>query len=58
MKRKNNGTQDSTSQPPRSFGAWLGELREFMKGRFSLDDDKAQRDEVVANISKGVEFRV
>ena len=57
MKRKNNGTQDTTSQPSRSVGAWLGELREFMKGRFSLDDDKAQRDEVVANISKGVEFR-
>ncbi len=57
MKRKNNGTQDSTSQPPRSFGAWLGELREFMKGRFSLDEDKAQRDEVVASVSKGVEFR-
>ena len=28
-----------------------------MKGRFSLDEDKAQRDEVVAAISKGVEFR-
>lgn len=40
-----------------SFSAWLGELREFMKGRFSLDEDKAQRDEVVAAISKGVEFR-
>lgn len=57
MKRKNNGTQDSTSRPPRSFGAWLGELREFMKDRFSLEDDKAHRDEVVANISRGVEFR-
>ena len=41
----------------RSFSAWLGELREFMKGRFSLEEDKAQRDEVVAAISKGVEFR-
>ena len=28
-----------------------------MKGRFSLDEDKAQRDEVVASVSKGVEFR-
>ena len=32
-------------------------LREFMRNRFSLDEDKAQRDEVVASISKGVEFR-
>ena len=30
---------------------------EFLKNRFSLDEDKAQRDEVVAAISKGVEFR-
>lgn len=34
-----------------------GRLREFLRGRFSLDEDKACRDEVVANISKGVEFR-
>lgn len=39
-----------------SFSLWLHELREFLKGRFSLEEDKAQRDEVVANISKGVEF--
>ena len=39
-----------------SFVAWLHELREFLRGRFSLEEDKAQRDEVVANISKGVEF--
>lgn len=36
---------------------WVVSLRTFMKGRFSLDDDTAQRDEVVAAISKGVEFR-
>ena len=48
---------DDTQKVKRSFSAWLGELREFMKGRFSLDEDKAQRDEVVAAISKGVEFR-
>lgn len=29
----------------------------FLKERFSLDDDKAPRDEVVAVISRGVEFR-
>lgn len=29
----------------------------FFKDRFSLEDDKAPRDEVVATISKGVEFR-
>ena len=32
-------------------------MREFLRGRFSLDEDKAQRDEVVASISKGVVFR-
>lgn len=40
-----------------SFSAWIADLREFMKGRFSLDEDKAQCDEVVANIEKGVVFR-
>ena len=40
-----------------SFSAWIQDMREFLKGRFSLEDDKAQRDEVVANISKGVVFR-
>ena len=44
-------------QTPKSFSAWLADLRGFLHGRFSLDDDKAQRDEVVASISKGVEFR-
>ena len=48
---------DDTQKVKRSFSAWLVELREFMKGRFSLDEDKAQRDEVVASVSKGVEFR-
>ena len=32
-------------------------LRAFLKGRFNLDEDTASRDEVVAAISKGVEFR-
>lgn len=32
-------------------------LRDFLKGRFNLDADTASRDEVVAAISKGVEFR-
>ena len=32
-------------------------MRDFLKDRFSLDEDTAQRDEVVASISKGVEFR-
>ncbi len=39
------------------FGAWADDLRGFLRERFSLDEDKAQRDEVVASISKGVEFR-
>ena len=56
MKMKHN-RPENTPETPRSFATWLDELREFLKGRFSLEDDKAQRDEVVANISKGVEFR-
>lgn len=41
----------------RTFGTWGRELREFLKGRFSLDEDTVTREEVVASISKGVEFR-
>lgn len=48
---------NDTNNVKRSFSVWTGEMREFLKGRFSLDEDKAQRDEVVAAISKGVEFR-
>ncbi len=40
-----------------SFSLWLRDVGEYLKDRFSLEDDKAQRDEVVANIAKGVEFR-
>lgn len=43
--------------PSGSFAAWLAEMRTFLRGRFSLEEDKAQSDEVVANISRGVEFR-
>lgn len=39
------------------FAAWVDEMRTFLRGRFSLEEDKAQSDEVVANISRGVEFR-
>ncbi len=55
--RKNNNQLDLTQDDDRSFGAWWADLRKFMRGRFSLDDDKAPRDEVVSVISKGVEFR-
>ena len=48
---------NDTHRIKRSSSAWLGEMREFLRGRFSLDEDKAQRDEVVAAISKGVVFR-
>ncbi len=36
---------------------WSDELRAFLRGRFSLEEDKADREEVVQVISKGVEFR-
>lgn len=51
--KKNNDDKPQGS----AFGAWVGEMREFLKGRFSLDEDKAQQDEVVAAIGKGVVFR-
>lgn len=54
-------TDTNDSQPARpaqgAFSAWLDQVRDFLKDRFSLDEDTAQRDEVVASISKGVEFR-
>ena len=55
-----NETTETTEKNDRrraSVSAWLTDLREFMRDRFSLEEDKAQRDEVVAAISKGVEFR-
>ena len=48
---------NDTHNVKRSFSLWVGEMREFLRGHFSLDEDKAQRDEVVAAISKGVVFR-
>ena len=45
---------NDTHNVKRSFSLWVGEMREFLRGHFSLDEDKAQRDEVVAAISKGV----
>lgn len=36
---------------------WSADLRDFMRGRFSLDEDKASQEEVVATITKGVVFR-
>lgn len=50
-KNPNNDTHKHTS------ASWLRGLRMFLRGRFSLDDDRALQDEVIANISKGVEFR-
>ncbi|MEG2240615.1 MAG: TIGR00341 family protein [Alistipes sp.] len=52
-----NNSPEEKPQKKRSSARWKVEFRAFFKDRFSLEDDKAQRDEVVANISKGVEFR-
>ena len=46
---------DNTQQVRRSFSAWIGELREFMKGRFSLEEDQAQCDERVARYAAWAE---
>ena len=53
---KNTGTKE-TPRSGHAFADSLKGLRTMLRGRFSLDDDKAQRDEVVASISKGVVFR-
>lgn len=39
------------------FSKWYKEFRVFMRGRFSLDEDKAPQEEVVTVITKGVEFK-
>ena len=58
MEEMENKTQTNDTKPAKSaFSTWIDEVREFLKDRFSLDEDTAQRDEVVASISKGVEFR-
>ena len=48
-------TQNSTENRPR-HSRWHA-FAEFFTDRFNLEEDKAQRDEVVENISKGVVFR-
>ena len=47
--------QNSTENRPR-HSRWHA-FAEFFTDRFNLEEDKAQRDEVVENISKGVVFR-
>lgn len=48
---------NDTQRVKRTFSMWVGEMRDFFSRRFSLDDDKAKQEEVVASISKGVVFR-
>ncbi len=58
MKRMMNENQTNNNERShRSFADWSEDIRAFMKGRFSLDEDRAPRDEVIGTISKGVEFR-
>ena len=54
---KDRNFNDTGRRMKHSFSAWFGDLRGFLRDRFSLDEDKVQRDEVIASISKGVEFR-
>ncbi|WP_347281746.1 TIGR00341 family protein [uncultured Alistipes sp.] len=49
----NNDTHARRPFVAEQFRVW----GKFLRDRFSLDEDKAQRDEVVAAIAKGVEFR-
>ncbi len=49
----NNDTHARRPFVAAQFRVW----GKFLRDRFSLDEDKAQRDEVVAAIAKGVEFR-
>ena len=52
-----NTNKSGAGRMKHSFAAWVGDLRAFLRDRFSLDEDKARREEVIASISKGVEFR-
>lgn len=47
---------DSTKEKG-SSRVWFAGFQKFMSGRFSLDEDKAPRDEMVATVEKGVVFR-
>ncbi len=53
----NQGTSSDERNTRGSIFRGFLELRNFLKGRFSLEDDKAHRDDVVASIYKGVEFK-
>lgn len=59
MKKSKRSMENNsdTKKVKNSFSAWFEDLKEFMSGRFSLEEDKAQRDEVVATVEKGVVFR-
>ncbi|MEG1612142.1 MAG: DUF389 domain-containing protein [Alistipes sp.] len=52
-----NNLETNSPSENRSNRRWLAGFREFMRGRFSLDEDKAQSEEVIASIEKGVVFR-
>lgn len=41
----------------KTSSSWIDNLQLFLKDRFSLEEDKAQRDDIVASISKGVDIR-
>lgn len=49
--------QPDTAQTTGYFRRGMVGVRRFLRGRFSLDEDKASREEVVSVITKGVEFR-
>lgn len=62
IQQQNNTMENNTGPEPKKHGRGYFEtgfvgMRRFLRGRFSLDDDKASREEVVSVITKGVEFR-
>lgn len=61
MMKSNNAT---LGDDKRNFSRWFGELREFLKGRFSLEEDQEAQSEVGAlmhnigtiSLTKGITF--
>ena len=57
MEDNKTDKQRQDAEMERAAKSWTLGFREFMRDRFNLEEDKAQQEEVVDNIAKGVVFR-
>lgn len=54
MNNPNENGVDNTKQPNHEFSY---RLKQFLKDKFNLDEDRAQQSEVIANLERGVEVQ-